>query len=117
MLDRSRQRPLSVVISGQVIRRFIPLSPHSTSRLARQADTGLAQHRVLDIDELVVSAGADQAAVVPPPAVVRPVYDWEAANQRKHDAVKQLAPLVDALDDLDIRVAELLAKTKAVELG
>jgi hypothetical protein len=94
-----------------------PLSPHSTSRLARQADTGLAHHRVLDVDEVVPTAGAGQAAVEPAPAVVRPVYDWEAANQRKIDAVQQLAPLAAALDDIEARIAELLARTKHLELG
>ena len=93
-----------------------PLSPHSTSRLARQAETGLAHHRVLDVDEVAGSAGSDQAAVQPPPAVARPVYDWDAANQRKKDAVRQLAPLGDALDALDARIADLLARTEAVEL-
>ena len=92
------------------------MSPHSTSRLARQADTGLAHHRVLDADEVVASAGVDRATVQPPPAVGRPVYDWEAANQRKIDAVRQLAPLGDALDALDARIADLLARTEAVEL-
>ena len=87
-----------------------PLSPHSTSRLARQADTGLAHHRA-DVDELA-PAGVDQAAVAPVPVVARPVYDWEAANQRKIDAVQQLAPLASALDDLEVRIAELIARTR-----
>ena len=79
-----------------------PCRPPPTSRqsLARQADTGLAHHRSLPIDDLV---GA-------------PVYDWAAANQRKVDAVQQLAPLSDALDDLEVRIAELAAKTKDLQL-
>jgi len=93
-----------------------PLSSHSTSRLARQADTGLAHHRVMDVDELVVD-GANQMAATPAPAVARPVYDWEAANQRKKDAVQQLAPLADALDDLEARIDELIARTKSLKLG
>ncbi len=94
-----------------------PMSPHSTSRLARQADTGLAHHRALDVDEVVTSAGVDQAAIEPAPVVARPVYDWEAANQRKIDAVQQLAPLADALDDIEERIAELVARTEHLELG
>lgn len=43
--------------------------------------------------------------------------DWKAANQRKKDAVAQLAPLTDALDDLEVRIAELVARTKDVALG
>jgi len=94
-----------------------PLSPHSTSRLARQADADLAHHRVLDVDEMVVAAaaGADQA-VEPTPVVVRPVYDWAAANQRKKDAVQQLAPLADALDDIEARIDQLVARTKGLDL-
>ena len=116
--DRTLDAPLFPPINqwGQLPHPIEPLSPHSTSRLARQADTGLAHHRVLDVDEVVTSAGADQAAVAPAPAVTRPVYDWEAANQRKIDAVAQLAPLADALDDLEARIAELLVRTKDLEL-
>jgi len=94
-----------------------PLSPHSTSRLARQADTGLAHHRALDVDELVAVVAADQVATEPATAVVRPVWDWEAANQRKKDAVQQLAPLADALDDIEARIDELVARTKGLELS
>ena len=101
---------------GQLPFPLEPLSPHSTSRLARQADTGLAHHRVLDVDEVVTSAGADQSAVALVPAGSRPVYDWEAANQRKIDAVRQLAPLADALNDLEDRIADLVARTKRLEL-
>jgi len=93
-----------------------PLSPHSASRLARQADTGLAHHKALDVDELVAVVDANQVAVDPAPAA-RPVYDWEAANQRKIDAVRQLAPLADALDDIEARIADLIARTNNLELG
>ena len=93
------------------------LSPHSTSRLARQADTGLAHHRVLDVDELVAVVDANQVAVDPALAVARPVWNWEAANQRKIDAVRQLAPLSDALDEIEARIAELIARTKDLDLG
>ena len=45
----------------------------------------------------------------------RPVYDWEAANQRKIDAVQQLAPLADALDDIEARMDELLARIQDLD--
>ena len=117
--DRTLEVPLFPPINqwGQLPFPIEPLSPHSTSRLARQADTGLAHHRVLDVDEVAGSVGADQAAVEQPIAVARPVYDWEAANQRKIDAVAKLAPLADAPDDIEARIAELLARTKDLELG
>ena len=44
------------------------------------------------------------------------MWDWAAANQRKTDAVQQLAPLADALDDVESRIAELVARTKELEL-
>ena len=117
--DRTLDAPLFPPINqwGQLPYPIEPLSPHSTSRLARQADTGLAHHRVLDNDEVAGSVGTDQAAVEQPNAVVRPVYDWEAANQRKKDAVQQLAPLADALDDIEARIEELITRTKNLELG
>jgi hypothetical protein len=101
---------------GQMPFPLESLSPHSASRLARQADTGLAHHRALRVDEFVAVLNADQATVEPAP-VALPVWDWAAANQRKKDAVQQLAPLADALDDLETRIAELVARTKELELG
>jgi len=116
--DRTLDAPLFPPINqwGHLPYPIEPLSPHSTSRLARQADTGLAHHWVLDVDEVVAVGRADQAAIAPVPAVTRPVYDWEAANQRKIDAVQQLAPLADALDDIEARIDELIARTKGLEL-
>ena len=115
--DRTLDAPLFPPINqwGQMPYPIEPLSPHSTSRLARQADTGLAHHRV-DLDEVVTPAGADQATTELAPVVARPVYDWEAANQRKIDAVQKLAPLADALDDIEARIDELIARTKGLEL-
>jgi hypothetical protein len=63
-------------------------SPHSTSRLARQADAGLAHHRAMDVDELVTSVGVEQAATEPARAAARPVSNCETANPRKIDAVQ-----------------------------
>ena len=80
--DRTLDAPLFPPINqwGHLPYPIEPLSPHSTSRPARQADTGLAHHRVLDVDHPAASAGVDHAATEPAPAVVRPVYDWEAAT-------------------------------------
>jgi len=94
-----------------------PLSPHSTSRLAQQADTGLAHHKALRVDEFVAAFGSPQKAAVQPAPVALPAWDWAAANQRKKDAVQQLAPLADALDDIENRIAELIARTKDLELS
>lgn len=44
-------------------------------------------------------------------------WDWKAANQRKIDAVRQLAPLADVLDDIEARIDQLVARTKDLELG
>ncbi len=101
---------------GQMPFPLEPLSPHSTSRLARQADTGLAHHRAPRVDDLVAVRGADEQAADPPPSAA-PVWDWAAANQRKKDAVQQLAPLADALDDIERRIAALIARTNDLELG
>jgi len=94
-----------------------PLSPHSASRLARQADTGLAHHKALDVDDFVAVLNSDQEAVEPTSVATPPKWDWAAANQRKKDAVQQLAPLADALDDLEARIAELVVRTKDLTLG
>ena len=72
---------------------------------------------MLNVDEVVASAGLEQATSAPVPSVARPVHDWEAANQRKKKAVQQLAPLADALDDLEICIAELLSGPETLELG
>ena len=44
------------------------------------------------------------------------MWDWAAANQREIDAVGQLEPLDEALDELEARVAELVARTKYLEV-
>jgi len=87
-----------------------PLSPHFTSRLARQADTGLAHHKALRVDELVAVLTDHQTAPEPATVAVPPMWDWAAANQRKKDAVQQLAPLAGALDAIENRIAELVAR-------
>ena len=100
---------------GQMPFPLKALSQHSTSRLARQADTGMAHHKAVPLYDLAVALKTDPAAeTTPAPAL--PVWDWAAANQRKIDAVQQLAPLTDALDDLEARIADLVAKTKDLTL-
>jgi len=101
---------------GQMPFPLEPLSPHSTSRLARQADTGLAHHKALRVDDRVAVLNAVQAVAEPATAAAPPVWDWAAANQRKKDAVQQLAPLADALDDIEARIDELLSRTRQLEL-
>ena len=117
--DRTLGLPLFPPINqwGHLPLPIRPLTPHSTSRLARQADTGLAQHKALDVDEFVAVLEIEQPPVEQQPAAAAPVWDWATANQRKKDAVQQLAPLSDALDDLELRIAELLSRTKDAELG
>ena len=94
-----------------------PLSPHSTSRLARQADTGLAHHKTVPLDDFVAVLNQASGAVEPTPTAASRVWDWAAANQRKKDAVERLAPVAGALDDIKARIDELVARTKDLELG
>ena len=63
------------------------------SRVARQAETGLAAHLAVPVEQLVT----------------RPVWDWAAANERKKDAVAALAPRTVILDDIDDEIDELAA--------
>jgi len=118
--DRTLDAPLFPPINqwGHLPLPIRPMTSHSTSRLARQADTGLAHHKALHVEEFVAVLNADETAIAPaPPTAMPPVWDWAAANQRKKDAVQQLAPLADALDDIEARIAELFARTKNLELG
>jgi len=116
--DKTLEAPLFPPINqwGHLPLPIRPLSPHSTSRLARQADTGLAHHKSLNVDQVVAVLADDQPAPEPASAAGRPVWGWAAANQRKKDAVQQLAPLADALDDIETRIQELIARTKDLEL-
>jgi hypothetical protein len=117
--DKTLYAPLFPAINqwGHLPLPIRPLSPHSTPLLARQADTGLAHHKALQVEEFMAALDSAQPTIEPAPAVVPPVWDWAAANQRKKDAVRQLAPLADALGDIEVRIAELVARTKDVELG
>jgi hypothetical protein len=45
---------------------------------------------MVDVDQVVTSAGVDQTTIQPAPTVARPMADWQAANRRKIDAVQQL---------------------------
>ncbi len=112
--DRTLDAPMFPPINqwGHLPLPIRPLSPHSTSRLARQADTGLAHHKTLRVDEFVAALDSQQMAPELASPAATPVWDWAAANQRKIDAVRQLAPLADALDDIENRIAELVARTK-----
>ncbi len=84
-----------------------PLSRHAISVLARQVQTGLPAHRDLDVDEVVDilnPAETEEGKPAPP----RPAYDWAAANQKKKDAIAQLASLSTTMDDIDARINELI---------
>ncbi len=70
------------------------MSRHAISVLARQVQTGLPAHRDLDVDEVVdILNPAETEAGAGKPAPPRPAYDWAAANQKKKDAIAQLASL------------------------
>ena len=103
---------------GHLAVQIRPLTPRSVSRLARQAETGLAAHRMLPVEAFTAvldSPGQTPKATVPPAAAPRPGWDWAAANQKKKAAITALAPLTDMLDDIDTRINELLARAKQLE--
>jgi hypothetical protein len=93
-----------------------PLSPHSTSHLARQADTGIAHHQALDVEQFVAIVSTGQSAPEPVSATERPVWDWAAANQKKKDAITAVAALTQTMDDIDARINALLERTRNLEL-
>ena len=103
---------------GHLAVQIRPLTPRSVSRLARQAETGLAAHRTVPVDEFTaVLDGAAQTPETPVQSapVPRPVWDWAAANEKKNAAIAALAPLTDMLDDIDARINELAARAKQLE--
>lgn len=75
--DKTLEAPLFPPINqwGHLPLPIRPLSPHSTSRLARQADTGLAHHKALRVDEFVTVLTVDQPSPEPASAAVPPVWD------------------------------------------
>ena len=99
---------------GQFPYPLRPMSRHAAATLTRQTETGLAAHRRVDVGDFVEVLQGKPAAPVAPPT---PVWDWAAANQRKKEAVEQLAPLSDTLDDIEGRINELLARARALEQG
>ena len=109
---------------SEVVRRAlagvcaVPARPRRNDRLARQADT--ASQTTTACASTSSSPSSPATTRHPdsvPTARRRLAWDWAAANQRKMDAVQQLEPLADALDDIETRIAELVAKTKELELG
>ncbi len=94
-----------------------PMSPHSTSRLARQADTGLAHHKALQVDDFVAARDTpDQIATEPAPAAAPPAWDWDAANQKKKQAIAEMATLTQTMGDIDARINALFERTRNLEL-
>ncbi|MGI8591885.1 MAG: hypothetical protein ACR2M5_13045 [Nakamurella sp.] len=116
--DKTLAVPLFPPISqwGHLPEPIRALSPHSTSHLARQADTGLAHHKALDVDQFVAVMAVDQSAPESAPAVEWPMWDWTAANQKKKEAIAALATLTQTMDDIDARINALLERTRNLEL-
>ncbi len=92
-----------------------PMSRHAISVLARQIQTGLPAHRDLDVDEIadVLNPAETEARE---PVIPRPAYDWAAANQKKKEAIAQLASLSATMDDIDTRINQLIDRTRGLEL-
>jgi len=99
---------------GTPTRPIRPLSPHSTSRLAREDDTGPDHHETLRVDQFVAVLAPDQTMPEPEP-VSRPAWDWDAAVDRKNAAIAELAPLPAMLGDIDVRINDLLAQAGDIE--
>ena len=103
---------------GHLAVQIRPLTARSVSRLARQAETGLAAHKVLHVDEFnaVLDSPCQTPDTTSPPVLApRPVWDWAAANDKKKAAITTLAPLTDMLDEVDARIDELVARTQRLE--
>jgi len=103
---------------GHLAVQIRPLTPRSVSQLARRAETGVAAHKILAVDDFTaVLHSQDQTPNTPPasPTLPRPGWDWAAANQKKKAAITALAPLTDMLDDIDARINELIARAKQLE--
>jgi len=90
------------------------MSRRAAAHLARQPNTGLTGHKTLLVQKFLDATTTPTDQNQPTPGR-RPVWDFETANLRKTDAVRQLAPLADMFDDLDARIAELLVRTKDLE--
>ncbi len=91
-----------------------PLSRHAISILARQFQTGLPAHRDLNVAGVAdilsrTEIGAGERAP-------QPVYDWAAANQKKKQAIAQLASLSATMDELDARINKLIDRTRNLDL-
>jgi hypothetical protein len=104
---------------GHLAVQIRPLSPRSVSRLALQAQTGLTPHRAVPVDEFTAAlAGPALNPETPEPSapVMRPVWDWAAANQKKKEAIVAMAALTRTMDDIDSRVTALIERTRNLEL-
>jgi len=91
------------------------LSAHSTSHLARQANTGVAHHKVLDVEQFVAAMTVDHRAPESAP-VERSVWDWAAANKNNKQAIAAMATLTQTMDDIDARTNALVERTRNLEL-
>ena len=103
-------------MSGHFPLPIHPSSRHAISVLARQVQAGLPAHRDLNVDDVADVLNAADNTPVGEPAVPRPAYDWAAANQRKKEAIAQLASLSATMDDIDARTNELIERTRNLDL-
>ena len=92
-----------------------PLTRHATSVLARQIHTGIPVHRDLNVGGVIDVLNPTEAPTKEQ-TVSRPVYDWAAANQKKKDAIAQLASLSATMDEMDDRINALVERTRNLEL-
>jgi len=92
-----------------------PLTRHATSVLARQIHTGIRAHRDLNVDGVIDVLNPTEAPTKEQ-TVSRPVYDWAAANQKKKDAIAQIASLSATMDEMDARINALVERTRNLEL-
>ena len=120
--DRTSAVPLFPPINrwGHLPQPLRALSPHSTSHLARQAETGISHHQALHVEQFVAALTADHTGAqhAPAPATVTEpaVWDWAAANQKKKVAIAATAALTQTMDDIDARINALLDRTRNLEL-
>jgi hypothetical protein len=104
--DRTLAVPLFPPINqwGHLPEPIRPLSPHAASYLARQADTGIAHHKTLNVGKFATALTTGQNAPEAVPVTERPAWDWAAANQKKKDAITAMAALTQTMDDIDTRI-------------
>lgn len=94
-----------------------PLTPHSLSRIVRDAlDGDFGVHRNIDLGDPDKPAGA----INPPPAASAAAEnpyteaDWETALRRRRDAINSLADVAEDLADVDRQADEINKRMTAL---